>query len=270
MSPMVRFGTVACVLFASSIVVGCSSADIGSDPDAESEQNAAKENDPSVPPSTQSTPLPNTDPTTSLPDDGPPKPPAVTAAALLAKLGACKKLSTAPYAKDSGGTANIDVCGLKNAVWWQGDMDIDCDGKSSAVCNKSTDASYQAQTATTDSKGAYLDAATLPFVVVPGVSTRWSYKTAGIAMGTVAVVIYNGNIAYGIVGDIGPTSIVGEASYAMAKSLGINPNPSTGGVSSGVTYIFFTGPTGKVNKNEDHAEAVSVGQKRAAQFLSEN
>lgn len=269
---MTCFGKISVALFASFVVAGCSSADIGPDPStSESEQNGAKENEPAPPPSTQSTPLPSgTSDPVAPPGSDPPKPTAVTAATLLAKLGTCKKVSSAPYAKDSGGTSNIDVCGLKNAVWWQGDMDIDCDGKSSTVCNKSTDAAYQSQTAATDSKGAYLDAAALPYVVVPGVSTRWSYKTAGIAMGTVVAVIYGGKVEYGIVGDIGPTSIIGEASYAMAKSLGINPNPSTGGVSSGVTYIFFTGPSGEVTKNEDHAEAVSVGQKRAAQFLTEN
>lgn len=266
---------MASLLAAATLVVatGCSSETIELDPGtSESEQNTATGDDATKPPpSTQSTPLPNdpTDPTTP-PKNDPPAPTPITAATLLAKLGACTKVSSAPYAKDAGGTANIDVCGLKNAVWVSADMDIDCDGKQSAVCNKTADASYQAQTATTDSKGAYLDAATLPFVVVPGVSTRWSYKTAGIAMGTVAAVIYNGKVEFGIVGDIGPTTIIGEASYAMAKNLGINPNPSTGGVSSGVTYIFFTGPSAKVTKNEDHAEAVSVGQKRAAQFLSEN
>ncbi|MBS2014973.1 MAG: glycoside hydrolase family 75 protein [Deltaproteobacteria bacterium] len=263
-----------CVFGVAAVVIaGCSSEVIGPEPgQSEADQTSTQPTaDPQAPPATQSTPLPS--PTGSAPpatDPPAPPPTPVTAATLMAKLGACQKVSSAPYAKDAGGAATIDVCGLKNAVWFTADMDIDCDGKQSAVCNKSTDASYQSQTATTDSKGAYLDAATLPFVVVPGVSTRWSYKTSGIAMGTVVAVIYNGKVEYGIVGDVGPTSIIGEASYAMAKNLGINPNPSTGGTSSGVTYIFFTGPTGEVVKNEDHAEAVSVGQKRAAQFLSEN
>jgi hypothetical protein len=202
-------------------------------------------------------------------DVGAPAPP-VTAEALLAKLATCTKVSKAPYAKDVGGAANIDVCGLVNAVFFRADMDVDCDGKASSICSKTTDPSYQSQTAATDSKGAYLDAATLPYVVVPGVSSRWSYKTSGIAMGSVVAVIYAGKVEYGIVGDVGPVSILGEASYAMAKNLGINPNPATGGVSDGVTYVFFTGASGRVPKNEDHAEAVRVGQLRAAQLLTEN
>jgi hypothetical protein len=194
----------------------------------------------------------------------------VTPEAILAKLATCKKASRAPYAKDQGGAANIHVCALENAVFFQADMDIDCDGKRSDVCNSSTDPSYQSETATTDSKGQPLDAGKLPFIVVPMVSSRWSYKASGVSMGTVGAVIYNGKIEFGVVGDVGPASIIGEASYAMAKQLGINPNPATGGVSSGVTYVLFTGASGVVRKKEDHDEAVTVGTQRAAQFLSEN
>jgi hypothetical protein len=150
------------------------------------------------------------------------------------------------------------------------DLDVDCDGKKSSVCNSSADPSYQSGTAATDSAGKPLDAAKLPFIIVPGVSSRWSYRTAGIGMGTVAAVIYKGKMEFGIVGDIGPKAIIGEASYAMAKNLGINPNPRTGGTDSGVTYVIFTGSSAVVSRNEDHDEAVKLGRKRAAQLLSEN
>ena len=186
-------------------------------------------------------------------------------------LAACSTEPISPGNNtDAGGTANVDVCGLKGAVFWNADMDIDCDGKQSTVCNKSTDPDYQSQTATTDSKGQYLDAATLPYVVVPGVSTRWDYKAAGVSMGSVVAVIYGDKVEYGIIGDIGPTSIIGEASYAMAQRLGINPNPSSGGVSSGVTYVVFTGTSGVVSKKEDAVEARTKGAQRAAQLLAEN
>lgn len=211
------------------------------------------------------------DPTGST-DPGTTGDPNSTAAQLLALTRTCAVVSAAPLRSDDedGAPYDIDVCGLTGAIFWTADMDIDCDGKSSAVCNKSTDPSYQAQTATTDSKGEYLDAATLPYVVVPGVSSRWDYKTSGVAMGSVVAVVYNGKVEYGIMGDIGPTSIIGEASYAMAQKLGINPNPASGGVSSGVTYIVFTGPTGTVKKKEDHAEARAVGLARAQKLLAEN
>ena len=55
-----------------------------------------------------------------------------------------------------------------------------------------------------------------------------------------AAVIFNGKIQYAVFGDTGPTDIIGEASYACAQKLGINPDPKNGGVGSGVTYISGT------------------------------
>ncbi|MFO0736846.1 MAG: glycoside hydrolase family 75 protein [Labilithrix sp.] len=193
---------------------------------------------------------------------------APTAAEVMAKLATCRKISRTPYAKDQGGSANINICDLSNAVFFTGDMDIDCDGKTTSVCNRSTDASYQSSTAAVDSRGKALDASTLPYIVVPGVSSRWSYRTSGIKMGSVAAVIYNGKIEYGVVGDVGPQAIVGEASYAMAKKLGINPNPSTGGVSSGVTYVVFKGAG--PSRIEDRDATTKLGIERAKKLIADN
>ncbi len=205
---------------------------------------------------------------TSSSADTAPAPAGPTADQLMASLGACKKISSSPYAPDEGESATINVCSLPNAVWFTADMDVDCDGKTSSVCNKSADPDYQDSTAGADSQGNALDASTLPYIVVPGVSSRWSYKASGLGMGSVVAVIYNGQIEYGIVGDVGPTSIIGEGSYAMAKSLGINPNPATGGTGSGVTYVIFkgAGPTA----NEDHDSAVAIGTARAQAIVDAN
>jgi hypothetical protein len=193
----------------------------------------------------------------------------VTPAAILAKLAACTtKVSKVPYARDVGGIENVDVCSLGNAVFWRADLDVDCDGTPSDVCNVFTDPSYQSQTASIDSHGAYLDAAKLPYIVVPSSSARWNYKASDIALGSVALVIYDGKMEFGIVGDVGPSSILGEASYAMAKSLGINPDPKIGGTSAEVLYVVFTGPSAIVKKKEDHGEAVSIGTKKAEELLS--
>lgn len=188
--------------------------------------------------------------------------PGPSASALLAALGSCNVISSSRLRTDeSAATATVDVCGGSGVVWWKADLDVDCDGKKSSVCNSSTDASYQSQTAATDSHGAYLDAATLPYVVVPLVSSRFDYKKAGLSLGTVVAVVYKDKVVYGIIGDLGPASAIGEASYAMAKALGINPDPSYGGTDAGVTYIAFPGAT--VAKKEDNAEAVSVGVAKA-------
>lgn len=205
--------------------------------------------------------------TTSAPDaaGGPP-----SAADLLAKLGSCSAVSTSKYATDDGQTPSVSICGLKNAVYWKADMDVDCDGKSTTACSAKTDPWYQDQTSATDSKGGFLDASALPYVVIPLPSSRFDYSKHGIQLGTVVAVIYNNKVEYGVFGDEGPDNIIGEASYAMAKSLGIDSNPDTGGVDTGVTYIVFTGSTGKVSKIEDHTQATTVGETRAAQLIREN
>lgn len=195
----------------------------------------------------------------------------VTPQQLLALVSTCtKKLSSAPYATDEDEASNLDVCGLQGAVFWKADMDIDCDGKASTTCSKKTDPSYLPETAASDSKGAPLDAAKLPYVVVPLASARFDYAKAGLRLGNVVAVIYKGKVEYGVLGDLGPASILGEASYAMAKNLGINPNPATGGVDSGVTYIAFTGTTAKITPIEDHSKAVQAGKTLAKKLVADN
>jgi len=197
--------------------------------------------------------------------DAPPGPP--TAAELLARIATCDPIG-GDYAPDASGTADIPICGFPDAIAFTADMDIDCDGKMSAQCNLSTDASYMAQTAATDSNGEFLDAATLPFVVIPGRSARFDYIDAGLGMRSVVAVIFDGKVEYGVLGDVGPQAIIGEASYRMAELLGIDPDPSTGGAESGVAYIAFTGTDAKVEIIEDHEAAVTLGVERAKLLLA--
>jgi hypothetical protein len=107
-------------------------------------------------------------------------------------------------------------------------------------------------------------------VVIPQSSNGFNYKTAGLKMGSVVAVIYGSKVAYGILGDVGPAGVIGEASYAMAQQLGLNPSPTSGGADSGVTYIAFTGASAVVSKNEDHAQAVTVGQAAANKVVQAN
>jgi hypothetical protein len=185
-------------------------------------------------------------------------PGAPTAAELLAKLATCNAIG-GPYSTDATEPATVSICGLPHAVFWRADLDVDCDGKMSAQCNSSTDPDFQDQTAATDSHGDPLDAAMLPYVVVPGHSGTWDYRESGLKPGSVFAVIYQDKVAYGVFGDIGPTAIVGEASYAMAQQLGIDPDPSTGGAETGVAYIGFSGDAAVADPIEDHALAVSIG-----------
>lgn len=190
-----------------------------------------------------------------------------TAADLMTKLASCQRVG-GNYASDGGGSETIAVCGLPGAVFWKADLDVDCDGKTTAKCSASTDPAYQNQTSATDSHGQPLDAAALPYVVVPLPSTRFDYAAAGLALGSVVAVIYQDRVEYGVVGDEGPNGIIGEASYAMASALGIDPDPATGGIASGVTYVAFTGSSAVVAPIEDHGAARDLGIARARALLA--
>jgi len=189
-------------------------------------------------------------------------------AELLALTASCTQVSSGLFALNAGDTPTVPICGLTGAVFWKADMDIDCDGKQTAQCNLTADPDYQNQTAAVDSMGNPLDAANLPYVVVPGKSARFDSASAGLAHGSVILVLYKNQIGYAVFGDVGPSADIGEASYATAVELGIDPNPSSGGVDGpDVLYVAFTGSSGIASPIENHAQAVSVGQARLAALL---
>lgn len=109
-----------------------------------------------------------------------------------------------------------------------------------------------------------LNAETLPYIVVPVPSSRWDHRAYGIRGGAVAAVICKDRVQYAVVGDTGPRDIIGEASYATAKALGMNPGPRVGGVPSGVTYIVFKDSA--VKPIEDREAAQAEGERLAALF----
>jgi hypothetical protein len=189
---------------------------------------------------------------------------SVSAAELLAKVRECTPVSRGRYRRDYGAPANIPVCGTRDAVFWKADMDIDCDGRPGPRCNRRTDPYFAASTAYAQSDGRPLSAERLPFIVVPAPSSRWDYRDHGIGGGSVVAVIHRDRVQYAVVGDTGPQGIIGEASYATAKALGIRADPHGGGAPSGVTYIVFKDT--KVSPIEDHAAAVTEGERAARRF----
>lgn len=189
-----------------------------------------------------------------------------TAAELLAEVRVCSRISKGRYRTDSGSAkATVPVCGTPDAVFWKADLDIDCDGRRSRACNRKTDPYYQPETAFQSSRGEPLDSAVLPHVVVPGPGKVWDYRKSGLTGGSVVAVVYRDRVRYGVIGDTGPTGIIGEASYAMAKALGIDPDPATGGAESGVTYIAFK--NSRISPIESHARARSRGAELAREFV---
>lgn len=193
---------------------------------------------------------------------------SVSAADLLAKVSSCSQISNGKYRTDEETSATVPVCGKSGAVFWKADMDIDCDGQVTTACNADTDPWFQDDTAFHTSGDKPLSAEKLPYVVVPSSSSIWNYSSAGIKGGGVVAVIYDGKVEYAVVGDTGPDKIIGEASYATAKALGIDPDPETGGTESGVTYILFKDSV--VSPIENHDAAVTAGDALAKEFLNNN
>jgi hypothetical protein len=189
---------------------------------------------------------------------------------LLAKTTGCHAASNGKYKKDSEVGATVNICALTGAYFWKADMDIDCDGKRTSVCNENTDPWYYSDTSAQDSHGHPLDASHLPYVVIPLPSSRFKYQQHDIHLGQVVAVIYNGKLKFGVFGDEGPSDMIGEASYAMATALGIDHDPSNGGVDSGVTYIVFTGNDAVAHTIEDQNEAATIGARRAQKLLEQN
>jgi hypothetical protein len=192
-------------------------------------------------------------------------PPPFSPAAMLAALGDCVAIG-GDYATDVGEAANIEVCQTDGAVWWTSDMDIDCDGGREASCM--VDPSYQAETSASDPSGDPIDANTVPFIVVPVPSTRFRAADHGIALGQYGLVIYEGRYAFATFADSGPSSIIGEGSYALAEVLGIPSSPISGGVDSGVTFILFPGAANRSRNIPDIAATDAASSVLAHNFLS--
>ncbi|HWM24403.1 MAG TPA: hypothetical protein VNP98_06230 [Chthoniobacterales bacterium] len=91
---------------------------------------------------------------------------------------------------------------------------------------------------------AYVDSATVPFMVVPPMIIR---GVAGIVMGCRCVVTNtaNGRSVEGVVADGGPSDHLGEISVACAKAIGVpigSRHPANGGGASSPTIVYHLYP----------------------------
>ena len=191
-----------------------------------------------------------------------------SASALLAKTSHCNQISNGKFRTDEETGRTVPVCDANGAVWWRADMDIDCDGQRTSNCNEDTDCCFQADTAFHQSDGRPLRADSLHYIVVPSPSSTWRYTSSGLRGAGSCAVIFNNRVLYTVIGDTGPTAIIGEASYATARDLGIDPDPSTGGTDGPVTYICFK--NSRVSPIESNSQATSVGQGLANTFVANN
>jgi Fungal chitosanase of glycosyl hydrolase group 75 len=186
--------------------------------------------------------------------------------AVISRSNCSNQIATGLAPRPASST-NVDICGLSNAVYWQSGLEVLCDGVMTTTCNINTDPQYQSTTLAKDSSGNSLDAAAVPYIEMSAPTSRFDYTTVGLQMGSVAAVIRQTQITFAVVGTEGIADVIGDASYATAKELGMNPDPVEGGEPSGITYFAFTGPSNVLTKNEDHAEAVRLGQAAAAALI---
>jgi len=90
-----------------------------------------------------------------------------------------------------------------------------------------------------DDPSAYVDAETVPYVVVPPLIVK---QTAGVVRGCYARVTYQGKTVECVVADMGPSDRIGELSIAAARALGIRHSPRNGGLKEKVVgYELWPG-----------------------------
>lgn len=201
-----------------------------------------------------------------------------TAQQLLDRVAGCAGTAIKTgFGTDGPGAISMFACG--DAVYWQADLDVDCDGIQTPPCD--TDPTGQPQTSIVDlAPQGDVDPTVLPYFVIPlGLpETAW-YEDHGIALGQVGAVIYAGQVRYGIFADEAGGWFIGEASYAMCQRFlgaptgGADPcSPIDGGIDPAeVTYVTFTGaaPRAVGPVIYDHAAHAALGETAARTWLSE-
>lgn len=121
------------------------------------------------------------------------------------------------------------------------DADVDDDGSGQSH----GDPYHQGDTTLHHRDGTPLNADEEYYIVLPPSLIR---AVAGIVLGCQAWVEWGDKRLPAVVGDVGPLRKIGELSYALARDLGINPNPNTGGVDDKeVLYQWSPGVPANVN-----------------------
>jgi hypothetical protein len=203
--------------------------------------------------------------------------------ALTANCGAANQIPNShTYKLDSGSTTSI--CSLKGgagnaggAIFYTADMDIDCDGLTTANCpgtGANMDCCYQDQTSFhgpnsgSNASGMQLASEHTPYTVIPqDVVFPGLDQNNG---GNIIAVIYNNQLEFTVFGDQGPSDIIGEASVRTANGLGIPSSPATGGIGAGVTYIVFVGAGSQPADMENLSQIQSLGAQLTQSLLQNN
>jgi hypothetical protein len=84
----------------------------------------------------------------------------------------------------------------------------------------------------------FVDAVTVPYVVLP----PEGFKHAKLGDFATVLNLRNSKVGSAIIADeSAPDLPMGEGSIALARVLGIDPDPRSGGVEKGIAYVIFPG-----------------------------
>ena len=172
------------------------------------------------------------------------------------------------FRTDADKPKNISMFSLTNATFWTADMDIDADGRETPTCNRQRDPDFQNElSCDTD-----IAADETPYFVIP-IGHPADSRKRGIEIGQVAAILYSNQVVYAVfLDECGVKGVIGEASVATARLLGIDADPKTGGTDGPVTYLVFTGASGRITNPKDyasHAKAIEIGVQRARELLAQ-
>ena len=84
----------------------------------------------------------------------------------------------------------------------------------------------------------FVDAVSVPYIVLP----PQGFKYAKLGDFATVVNLRNGKVGEAIIADeSAPELPMGEGSIALARTLGIDPDPRNGGVEKGIAYVIYPG-----------------------------
>lgn len=97
---------------------------------------------------------------------------------------------------------------------------------------------YDATIPTERDPHRFVDAARIPYVVLPPIG----FKHARLGDFATVINLRNGKLTGAILADESSSDLeMGEGSIALAKALGIDSNPRTGGTDDDVAYVIYPG-----------------------------
>lgn len=119
---------------------------------------------------------------------------------------------------------------------------VDGDGD---PANTYHDPCWQADTSLHGPDGKPVNAMQVPYIVANPIIAA---MVPGIVLGCMGQVTYKGRTVKAVLADIGPRRKIGEGSIALARALGMNESPISGGVDGvAVDWRWFPGLPATIN-----------------------